>query len=200
MAIPSRAREVLIAEVRESFGRVAYTHKTHEKEADAWKTTDDRVRLLQVVLSVLTTGGLLAIIVTDEFWLKVASAVVSAGMFVITAYTKNFRAGEVAKEHQAVAHRLWLIREQYLSLLSDLEGEAGSLDDARARRSELQERLAAVYEGAPRTSSSSYAAAQMALQVKDELTFTDAEIDKFLPSRLRKAGGGPPSPPPPPAS
>lgn len=197
MATPSKARDVLIAEVRESFGRVAYTHKTHEKEADRKKKLDDRVRLWQLILSTVTTAGLLAVVVTDKAWLEVASALVAASASFLTAYAKNFRAGEVAKEHQAAAHRLWLLREQHLSLLSDLEGEADSLADARARRDDLQRRLAEVYEGAPRTSSEAYAAAQQALQVKDELTFTDQEIDKFLPARLRKAGPPPPGQAPP---
>ena len=111
----------------------------------------------------------------------------------LIAYTKNFRAGEVAKEHQAAAQRMWLIRERYLSLISDLEAESGSLESARERRDALQTELSNVYEQAPRTSASAYLAAQQALQVNDELTFTDAEIDKFLPALLRKAGNPAPT-------
>jgi len=189
--MPSKARDVLVAEVRESFGRVAYTHKTHEKEADRQKLTDDRVRLAQLVLSAITTAGLLGILVSEQWWLELISAIVSAGMAFLTAYAKNFRAGEIAKEHQATAHRLWLVREQYLSLLSDLEGEVGSLAEARARRDALQERLAESYESAPRTTAGAYLEAQNALQHNEELTFSDSEIDQFLPARLRKAESPP---------
>ena len=193
MGIPSKARDVLIAEVRESFGRVAYSHKVQEKEADRQKALDDRVRLAQLLLSSFTTAGVLVIVVKDAWWLDLITGLLAFTTSALIAYTKNFRAGEVAKEHQAAAQRMWLIRERYLSLISDLEAESGSLESARERRDALQTELSNVYEQAPRTSASAYLAAQQALQVNDELTFTDAEIDKFLPALLRKAGNPAPT-------
>lgn len=50
----------------------------------------------------------------------------------------------------------------------------------------MQEQLLNVYKGAPRTISKAYKEACAALKKNEELTFTDGEIDAFLPKELRK--------------
>ncbi len=44
----------------ESHGRVVYSHKTHEKCADIFLTNLARIRLLQMVLSAITTAGFIS--------------------------------------------------------------------------------------------------------------------------------------------
>ncbi len=46
--------------------------------------------------------------------------------------------------------------------------------------------LSKTYKGSPRTYSKAYSVAQKALQINEELTFSDEEIDNFLPTPLRK--------------
>lgn len=192
MATPSDPQRLLVAEIRESFGRVAYTHKTHEKAADIKRKRDSTMRITQIVVSSLTTAGVFAVLISNQWWLKVCTAVVAALMSFLTTYAKNFREAEGAKEHQAAASRLWLIREQYVSLLTDLQGGSITVAEAREVRDDLQKRLAEIYETAPRTNGSAYKEAQRALQVSQELTFSDSEIDAFLPGPLRLTE--PPSP------
>src|SRR3546814_17045225 len=55
-------RYVLESEIRECFGRCAYTHKTHAKMAERNARGLRRVTWVQVVLSELTTGGAVAVI------------------------------------------------------------------------------------------------------------------------------------------
>jgi hypothetical protein len=45
--------------------------------------------------------------------------------------------------------------------------------------------LHTVYESAPATNSKAYKQAQDALQLNEEMTFSDAEIDSLLPPGLR---------------
>lgn len=187
MATLSRAKHLLVAEIREAFARVAYTHKTHEKAADIKLGRDSKMRIAQIVLSALTTAGVFSILIADEWWLKLCTAIVAALMSFLTTYAKNFGEVEGAKEHQAAASRLWLIREQYVSLLTDLQGGTITVEQAGERRDDLQKRLSEVYEAAPRTNSSAYLAAQKALKVNEELTFSDSEIDVFLPAPLRSS-------------
>lgn len=56
--------------------------------------------------------------------------------------------------------------------------------DVPARRDELIEELKKIYEFAPDTSSKAYRAAQRALQISEDMTFTNDEINKFLPDSL----------------
>ena len=184
--------QALEAQLRECFGRVAYSHKTHEKAADLLQKRLRRLKTWQVVLSGLTTSGLITTLFAETslaYLATAGAAIVSAILLVLTTYTKDFDLGSKSQAHKDTADRLWDIRETYLSLLTD--ATAGTLTEsgARTRREELQERLASIYEGAPRTDGTAYGAAQEALKVKEDLTFSDSEIDMLLPAAMRKGTG-----------
>jgi hypothetical protein len=53
--------------------------------------------------------------------------------------------------------------------------------------------LAAVYAGSPQTNGKAYQEVQDRLKNMEDLTFTDAEIDCFLPLSLKRSGGRPKS-------
>ena len=181
---------VLESQIRECFGRVVYSHKTHEKSADQTLEKLGRIKFWQIVLSALTTGGILAAVFGDSkinYWPAVVAAGFSAVLLALNTYTKDTDLGQIAQKHKEAADKLWNVRESYLSLLTDLRAGVPSLDDVRRRRHELQEQLAAVYSAAPRTTAKGYARASKGLKEQEELTFSDEEIDKFLPPSLRRA-------------
>ena len=175
-------------QIRECFGRVIYTHKAHEKMADGCSQTLQRYKLCQIGVSVLTTSGALTVVFLDEFWLKLATAGLSIVGLWASGHMKGLDPGGTAHKHRDAAANLWPIRESYLSLLTDLRMNVVTPEDAGKRRDELQERLAAIYLGTPQTNSKAYAKAQIALQRNEDYTFSDEEIDKFVPSALRKLG------------
>jgi hypothetical protein len=186
---PRDGREVLEAQVRECFGRVVYSHKTHEKCTDRAIGRLSAIKIAQIVLSAVTTGGLLAVVFGPADKSRMAAglaAVVSTALLALNAYTKENDLGKVAQQHKEAADRLWVVRESYLSLLTDLRAGLLSPDLVRARRDELQAALATVYQSAPRTSPAGYASASKALKVSEDLTFSDDEIDQFLPGPLKK--------------
>ena len=92
-----------------------------------------------------------------------------------------------AQKHRQAAANLWLVREKYLALVTDLRVGKESLEKITNRRDALLEDLHGVYLGAPSTTYQAYKKAQEALQQYDEMTFSDAEIDALLPSDLRKS-------------
>lgn len=49
----------LESQIRECFGKVAYTHKAHEKCADYLENKSRYIKTVQVILSAITTGGFL---------------------------------------------------------------------------------------------------------------------------------------------
>ena len=55
----------LEAQIRECFGRVAYSTKTHEKCADLSMARLQWIKIVQIILSALTTGGLLTALLGD---------------------------------------------------------------------------------------------------------------------------------------
>ncbi|WP_338544716.1 SLATT domain-containing protein [Pseudomonas benzopyrenica] len=172
-------------QIRECLGRVVYTHKTHEKMADRCAARLQCLKVLQIVISALTASGALTVAILGPDWAKIATAVLSLLALLLSGYMKGFDPGGTAQKHRDAAARIWPIRESYLSLLTDLKAGAINYDQAAERRDELQEQLSIIYKGAPQTNAKAYADAQKALKLNEEFTFSDEEIDCFLPASLR---------------
>ena len=81
---------------------------------------------------------------------------------------------------------MWIIREKYLSLITDLRMGERPIEEMQKGRDKLLEDLHAVYSGAPSTTYPAYNKAQEALKHLEDMTFSDAGIDAFLPKALKK--------------
>lgn len=176
----------LEAQLRENYGKIVYSHKTQEKCADILTVRNNWIKNLQIILSALITTGLLVRVFKGQEWALIVSIILSAIQFGFTSFLKEYNLGETIQKHSTAALELFDIREKYLSLLTDLKANLLTPDLIIERRNELHEDLSKTYKGSPRTFSKAYKEAQNALQLNDELTFTDEEIDKFLPNVLRK--------------
>lgn len=175
-------------QLRECYGRAVYSHKTHEKCSDILLTRLGRIKLLQIVLSAITTGSFLTTIVGSGNEAAVVGVIFSTILLVLNAYAKNYDLGELAQKHKQAANDIWLIREQYLSLLTDLATNSKSDEEIRAERDRLVVSLHAVYAGSPSTTYAAYRRAQESLKQSEEMTFSEEEIDAFLPKQLRIGG------------
>lgn len=182
------ALRLLEAQVRECFGRVIYTHKTHSKMADRCAGTLRWLKIVQIALSSVTASGAVGVLFSDSYAVKVVTAIVSLGTVALTAYMKGFDPGAAAQKHRDAAADIWPIREDYLSLLTDILSGDAPPNELRKRRDELQAALAAIYRGAPHTTAGAYADAKIGLEKNEEYTFSDTEIDKFLPKALKLEG------------
>ena len=183
---------ILEGQLRECYGRVVYSHKTHEKCADILLALHKKIKLAQIILSALVTSGLLTTLfefsALTEFK-KFGTLIVvllSTTLLVLNSYTKDYDLGEIAQKHRHAGADLWVIREKYLSLLTDLRMGSASLDDLRSLRDQLANDLHVVYSGAPSTNFKAYMQAQKALKELEDMTFSDYEIDAFLPKELKR--------------
>lgn len=180
------SRSILEGQLRECYGRVVYSHKTHEKCADILLDRLRRIKLWQIILSAVTTGGFIAAAFGAGNIGALVGFFVSTTLLVLNAYTKNYDLGELVQKHKQAANNLWIIREKYLSLLVDLRMREKPIEALQAQRDELVEQLHKVYVGAPSTTGDAYRKAQEALQKLEDMTFSDAEIDAFLPKEVKR--------------
>ncbi len=174
------------SQIRDCYGRVVYSHKTHEKCAEILLKQYNRIKLAQISLAAITTGSFLVTIFEQGKISAIVGTICSAILLMINTYTKDKDLGEIAQKHRNTANDLWNVRESYLSLIADIPSNCIDFDNIRKRRDELQKELASIYQSSPATNSPAYKQAQEALQVNEELTFSDEEIDKLLPKTLRK--------------
>lgn len=171
--------------IRESFGRVAYTHKTHEKSAEIEENKNKKVKWLNIGLTALTSGSLISTIITNQTVLLYISAFLSAITFGFTIFQLSFNPAKKAEKHRYIAKELWYIRDKYINLMADLINERLSNETIVSKRDQLIEELKLIYKFAPQTDSKSYEIARKALKINEELTFSDEEIDQFLPDELK---------------
>lgn len=186
MDLDSQAKNILEAQLRELYGRTVWTHKTQEKCADILRARNHNMKIIQIILSALTTTGIVITVFGDNKIVGILSAVFSAILFTINAYFQKYDLGEIAQKHSESASDIWNIREQYLSLLTDLNSGISNLEQVSDKRDELQDKLFNVYKGAPRTLNKAYEKATKALKMKEELTFSKEEINNLLPFELRR--------------
>ena len=183
---------VLEGQLRECYGRGVYSHKTHEKCADILLERQGKIKLAQIIISAIVTGGIVLTFFEEGKVGAAINTVLSAGLLALNAYTKDYDLGEIAQKHRQAGAELWIVREKYLSLLTDIRAGDVSLESIRVRRDALLDELHAVYVGAPSTNFKAYSRAQESLKKLEDMTFSDEEIDAFLPKELKRIskGGG----------
>lgn len=180
--------DVIEDQIRESFGRVAWTHKTHEKASDIARKNSDLLKNIQMIISAVTTSGLMVSLVGDNKAGAILGTVFSTILLIINLIFKNYDYSLKSNTHAEVAVKLWNIREEYISLLTDINMQSLEVNEIIKKRDLLQEKVFKIYQNAPRTDSKAYNEASKGLKEQEELTFSDEEIDKFLPRVLRKKG------------
>lgn len=179
------ATETQLQVIRESFGRVLYTHKTHEKDRERLATLGTISKWVNICLSGVTFGGIVATVGTkDTSWLVVSLilSTLSAGFAV---FQMSFDPLKKAAGHRAAAKQLLGIRNQYLHLMADIVDGSLAASEIRDRRDQLEKEAVDAYAVAPDTSPRAYEQAQASLQIQEDMTFSDDELNRFLPISLR---------------
>lgn len=163
-----KSNAILEDQLRESFGRVVYSHKTHEKRADILLLRLAIVKKSQIVLSALAaTGGISVFFGTDNVG-TLATAVSSTLLLILNLCTRSDDLGGLAQRHRDTGSKLWLIREKYTSLLADLRMRNDPIETLKKIREDIMYELNTIYEQAPSTNRKAYRKAQKALNKSEE--------------------------------
>jgi hypothetical protein len=159
--------------------------------AEGCATRLTRTKIAQIVLSALTTGGAVGVLFDrSSVFYPYATAVLAISLLILNSYVKDLDPGQAAQKHREAGSDIWNIREAYLSLLTDIRDNTIPILELRKRRDDLQAQLHKIYRIAPNTNNKAYWKAQDALKKKEDLTFSDVEIDAFLPGPLKRTTKG----------
>lgn len=186
----SEPRQQLESQIRECYGRCAYTHKIHEKMAERLAKHQWYAKWANIILSALIAGGAVTAVFpagTGLFqYAEYATAALAILSLIFNAYQKDLDPGALAQRHRETASDIWNIRESYLSLIADVFNTEVALENLRSTRDDLQIKLHEIYRAAPFTDGKAYKKAQNSLKDNEELMFSDEEIDLMLPTTLRR--------------
>jgi conflict system pore-forming effector with SLATT domain len=176
----------LVDHLRLTFGHVVYRQRAHSQLALSLSRWSRRLRAAEVVLMVGVAFSAGAAAVTNVHAYAVLSAVL-AGLAVLMLLASLMMDLDVsAQTHMVCAGRLWLIRERYRALMTDLVDGAIDLEGARRGRDLLMNDLHTIYERASVVDQQAYESASKAVAGFDDVSLSDEEIDHFLPKSLQK--------------
>ncbi len=172
--------------VRDVYGKVVWSHKIQEKQADIYSKKYRGMEKLRILSSAITSAGILAVIFHDELWLKIGSSIISLIAIFISSFFKSFDLHSMVAQHQTAANSLLPLRDEFQLLILRINLKIDSVAAIYEDFEEVMHRLHVVYSEVPRTSDEAVKAARIALNVTKDNTLTDDEIDSFLPIELRK--------------
>lgn len=178
--------EILESQIRECFGRLVWTHTTHQKCIDLLERKEKRIKKWQIGLNAVSATGLITYIINNQGWIPPISALLTTIALALDIYCLSYDIGKEKESHINLVNKLWNIREKYFSLLTDIKIRKLNEDEIIIKRDLLQEELNEAYKNGPRTTSKAYKLASRALKQNEEMTLHDEEIDMFLPKELRR--------------
>jgi hypothetical protein len=178
-------REAILATARELYGRLVYTHMTHEQERLIWSGKVTRMNRINIALASATTFFAIISATLRPTWSIMTTALFAVGTVSFIMWQANFDPAGREAQHRTAAKELLWIREQLLLLITDCYISTCPQHDLERRLDVLTRELTAVYKFAPNTSPEAYAQAKAAID-GGHFTFSDEEIDLMLPTDLRK--------------
>ena len=180
----------------ETYGKIVYSHKTHEKAIQRIDRKIKRLKVTQVILLSLTSAGVVASVTEIFTPLLVNNSTVSVFssfvILLITLMATGFSIYDLSStdkddlnNHKNAAFRLLNMREQYLLLIVDYKDQLIDDDGLIDKRNTLLLQLMKVYEECPKTTDKDYVLAKKALKESEEYTFNQGEIELLLPLNMR---------------
>lgn len=165
---------------------MVWTHKIQEKQADIYLEQYNRLEFIRISLSALTSSGIFTVIFVDNFWLKLITAIVSAISLFISTYFKTYDLKLLQKEHKKSALLFLKLREELVSVLCDIKMNKYTEEELLKKRDDLINKKVEIANNTLDASEKAVKKASESLKVKQDNTYTDEEIDSFLPLLARK--------------
>ena len=162
-------------QITDAAGNVQYTFIAHWEIVNRLKRYYRFLKIIQIALTAVSTGGFLATILSGIPQLSWIGGMTSAIVLGINLYMLNFNLPEKIKQHTDAANELWEVREKYKSLLVDYE----TIDEAEVRtsRDSLIMEVSRINKEYPGTDEKSFKKAQANI---GNYEFIDGEASKVL--------------------
>ncbi len=178
--------DIIESEIRQIFASIVWTHKIHEKQCDINSFWFNILEFCKILSSAITTSGLLTCFFIDEVALKIVTTIFSAICLFINTFYKTYNLKESRDSHKASALEFLQLRNETISLLTDIKLDRIKLEEVISQRSELLVRYHDICKRSLNTSDRAVNKASKALKKQKDNTFSDKEIDSYLPIELRK--------------
>jgi len=177
--------------IRQTFASAVFTHKVQEIAAENQAKNVFVVKVVNIILVFIVL--ILLIMQTAKpavllFSYLGAGITIAEVIFLIVQLTFSFEQRVVMHKNSALKYMG--LRDAYRFLIADVMSESISDDHIITHRNLLQREYQVISDLAPQTGSKEYKEAQKRLNKRgevqgEEFTWSDDEIDRFLPENLR---------------
>lgn len=177
-------KECLESQIREQYGKMVYSYTCHWEEIGLLSKVNKRVKNGEIVLTAITATGTIGFLITNCNGAAIVGAIFSAMALALSLYSRENNLEAKIASHQKTADELWMIREQYISLLTDfcILNENTICE----KRDILTDQLSEIYKNAIPTSKKAYENAQKALKENQYQLFSTEEINDMIHSSIQK--------------
>lgn len=187
--------EKLLANIRFYFAQSVFMNSIHYKAYDRIKKQKRKLSNFLLGCASVTLVLLVIQLISIENDCQVGLRIVSYVGLLTTAITtiiELFNKEDLSVlmcQHKSVAEKYKTIRDEYMGLIEEIMSNYDSEESIRNKKNDLQKRYSLVGENSPETNLDDYKKAQKGLGLNgndgEEFTWSDAEIDKFLPKKMR---------------
>lgn len=177
--------EILESQIRQMLASIVWTHKIQEKQADIYKWWYNFWETTRIAAGAVTTSGIIAILFLDEHWIKVITAVISIVTLFIDSYLKVYDLKVLSKKHKESAIDLLKLREETISVLCDIKLDKYNEEALISKRDYINETQIGIYKNMLDCSNKAVEKASKTLNERGDSTYSDEEIDRFLPVLAR---------------
>lgn len=176
--------------IRHFHTNVAWTHKIQEKQAEIYGKRHAIISTVNIFAASITSAGIFSTIFAGQMWITIVSAIMSFVTVFLSALLKAFDFKETAKANKATATKLVVLRDELQLLLHKVRHETLPVAELIEQFADIQCRVHAAYQEAPQTTDKAVKMADISLKEKKDDTYTEEEMDMFLPESLRRGTRG----------
>lgn len=113
------SKEKLKSQIMNAYAKVCYSLTSHEKEIQHLVFIKKTLKIAQIILSAVSAGTIISVIFGQGFVATVIASVVSLLLLILNSFSLKFDISSDINRHENATNKLWIVREEYVSLLTD---------------------------------------------------------------------------------
>ncbi len=172
--------------IRNTYASVVWSHKIQEKQADIYSQRYKVLKVIEVITVSFVSLGIVSTIFADPLWLKLLATLISFASVFVTVYLMSFDLPTLISNHKSCANSLLKIRNDLQALLLMIKLKNGTINELLEQYKNLNDEINKIYSTAPSTTDKAVKMANKALKIQQDNTYSDIEIDQYLPEGLKK--------------
>lgn len=149
-----KTRKMLMHQILDAAGNVLYTYSAHWVIVNKLNCRQTTIKIVQICLMALTTGGFLTSVIADINWLSWVGGFTSAAALGLHLYSLNFNLSSEIKAHMDAANELWDVREAYKALITDYVELSN--EEIRLKRDEITQVVSRINKEYPGTNKKAF--------------------------------------------